>query len=345
MKNPVPPSPAPYVRTLWPRRTRRIARLLGVAVAGALAAGSVAACHSEQQATVATDQAVGAQVDAARITVISPGEGPLESIRYHRERKGPSDYEMEIERGFDQQVAPANSAEAQAPKVADFAGQRETFRGKVNAQNDGTAGSTLIISSVDELSGQLSGPATALGLEGFQMGLSHTDQGQPTQVRFAAPTQAQDEDRQAAERLLGTVLSLPVVFPEEEIGVGAKWTVENRVTGGSTLLQTITYTLKERQGDSVTVGVAIEQRPSQSSLQAEDGTTLDVVGVESSAAEPGAAGTITVDLQAPLPTRADVAFVTQIAYGGQRPKGAPDTAANENRVTQQLLTRLHIAQD
>ena len=122
-----------------------------------------------------------------------------------------------------------------------------------------------------------------------------------------------------------TLVSMPVVFPAEEIGAGARWTVDSRVTGDNNLLQTATYTVKKMEEDSVELGVEVAQRPSLGALDFEGGT-LDVLSSTSESS-----GTVTVDLGAPLPRSGDVQVSTMVVYG---------TAESPNSVVQTLQTGL-----
>ena len=165
--------------------------------------------------------------------------------------------------------------------------------------------------------------------EGFQFGWRAVDSGQMSSLRLAAPQEGTDEARALAETAISTLVSLPVVFPDEEIGAGATWTVESRVAGGSPLLQTVTYTVDALTDTGAQLSVDVDQRPSLGALSLDAATqpsdapstasasTLDVRSSDSQAS-----GKLTVDLSQPLPVAGDVDVMTRVVYGqdgGEQP--------------------------
>ena len=137
-------------------------------------------------------------------------------------------------------------------------------------------------------------------------------------LRLAAPQDGTDEARGITEQAIMKLTSLPVVFPDEEIGKGAKWSVESRVAGESTLLQTATYTLDEQDGDVVKLSVSVKQRPSLGALSFEGqaaGTELADKELKVMDSTTDSSGQLTVDLSQPLPTDGEVAIDTKITYG------------------------------
>ncbi|WP_312588328.1 hypothetical protein [Corynebacterium dentalis] len=144
--------------------------------------------------------------------------------------------------------------------------------------------------------------------EGFRM-TSKQDSSGRTQTRsFSAPEGATDSARASVEEALVQMNNLPLVFPSEPLGQGAKWTVSNRVDdGGMSLLQDVTYTVTSKQNKTVTLAVSVDRRPATQFLAGTDLKILDV-STESS-------GQITVDLTHPLPQRGSVNLTTTTRYG------------------------------
>ena len=107
---------------------------------------------------------------------------------------------------------------------------------------------------------------------------------------------------------------------DEEIGRGAQWTVESRVTGEATLLQTTTYTLNKLEGDVATLDVSVEQRPSLGALSFDSADApAELHGKELKVLDSSTTseGTVTVDLSKPLPTAGAVSITTLISYGSE----------------------------
>lgn len=158
------------------------------------------------------------------------------------------------------------------------------------------------------------------GTAGFLMGLRGNNNGQTTTVHLAAPVDASDEGRAATESALMKMISVPVVFPDEAIGPGAVWSVDSRVTGEATLLQTTTYTLNEIAGDQLDLDVSVTQRPAlgalslegQSGVPEDETGTLNVLNSNTTSQ-----GSLTVDLNQPLPTAGRISYTTRVVYGGE----------------------------
>jgi hypothetical protein len=102
--------------------------------------------------------------------------------------------------------------------------------------------------------------------------------------------------------LLGNVRTtlLSAALPKEEVGIGARWEVDRLVKVGQLMVpQTVTYTLLDRAGEVLRIGVSLRQsaEPQSVPLDASGATTLEIEAYEVSAV-----GTTLVDLHgfAPL---------------------------------------------
>jgi len=120
--------------------------------------------------------------------------------------------------------------------------------------------------------------------------------------------------------------SMPIVFPDEEIGEGAVWTVESRTSGDSTLLQTTTFTLDDLTETGAELSMDISQRPALGALAMEDGGELEVMDTETRST-----GNLSVDFSQPLPTNGDIDIATRVSYG---------TEESQIRVLQSTNTRM-----
>lgn len=331
-----------YLASPRPRRPRR--SLLATLAIASLA---LSACVTEET-DPSTEAAVGLPVDAPRIVVQSLGTGPAELIEYHDLDESDSESEdsapqqeliVEVAEGFAQNLMPADVVEPSAPAGGDVETIRLPLRGSTSpaAEADTENQEREASRDVEFRLGQPSHTNLEFtddlrSAEGFLLGWRGADNGEVSTVRLAAPLDATDEGRAATEQALMKLLSMPVVFPEEEISQGATWTVDSRVTGQSTLLQTTTFTLVSLEGDTVKLEVDIQQRPALGALEfegqpgAEDltGQSLNVLNSNTTSQ-----GELTVDLSQPLPVDGQVAYTTRVVYGG------PDS---EIRVVQDSTT-------
>lgn len=260
---------------------------------------------------------MGLALDAPRVTLLEPGDGAGQVLAY-KDLDASQELTYEVATGFDQQLrkdgSAAPSPEAQdkvtLPLQASVEAATENVEGQLPASRN-----AFVTVGKPEADG-----ADVSSAEGFQFGWRGTDTGQMNSLRLAAPQAATDQARSTVERAITSLTSLPIVFPDEEIGPGATWVVESRVTGESTLLQTTTYTLDKLDGDIAELSVKIEQRPSLGALSFDGadapeelrGKELKVTDHTSTSE-----GSVTVDLTKPLPTAGDVSVTTAISYGAE----------------------------
>lgn len=292
-------------------------RVVSVLSAAALAlTGTLAGCSYSQPAKP-VEEPVGLPLDAPRVTVHSPGDGAGRVLAY-QDLDSEQSLTYTVATGFDQDLrkdgsegtAPEATDKITLPLQASVEAATENVEGQLPASRN-----AFVTVGTPEAEG-----ADVESAEGFQFGWRGTDTGQMNSLRLAAPQAATDEARSAVERAITSLTSLPIVFPEEAIGPGAEWTVESRVTGESTLLQTTTYTLDKLDGDVATLNVSVEQRPSLGALSFDGADApeelrnkeLKVLDTTTQSE-----GTVTVDLSKPLPTAGDVSITTVISYGAE----------------------------
>ncbi|WP_297009465.1 hypothetical protein [uncultured Corynebacterium sp.] len=166
--------------------------------------------------------------------------------------------------------------------------------------------------------------------EGFRMVQRYSDDGKVTSRSFAAPEEATDSARAAVENNLGQMTALPLVFPADAVGEGARWTVTGPVSdsaSGVAMRQTVTYTLTSRSGSRVELDVDIERIPTVKQMA---GTDLEVLDSKSTSS-----GSLTLDLRRPLPLSGSVKTTTEVTYGQP---GSPVTVVQESRTTSTWTT-------
>ncbi|MEJ4099415.1 hypothetical protein V5S96_03440 [Corynebacterium mastitidis] len=310
-------------------------RLLAASLLGACALG-LAACSAEETTPAQVEAPVDLTVDPARVLLQDPGQGPHRTLRY-ADRQAEQRVTVEVGSGFDQQVMRADAVQTQAPEAADGVGEASTLTLPLRASSSATP-SDADSADEREVTTTLGHPtattARAEDLEGtqdFELGWRGDDSGRVASVNLAAPAEASDEGRALVEQALMKLLSLPVIFPEEPVGVGAVWSVDSRVTGEATLLQTTTYTLTALDGDDVELAVSVQQRPAQGALtldapEGQGAQTLDVMN-----ANTASSGSLRLNLGEPLPRSGEVALTTRVVYGQD---------ASEVRVVQDSSTRV-----
>ncbi len=161
--------------------------------------------------------------------------------------------------------------------------------------------------------------------EGFRMVQKYSDDGKVSSRSFAAPENATDSARASVEQGFTLMTDLPLVFPEEAVGEGARWTVTGQVSdsgSGVSMRQTVTYTIASRSGSQVNLDVDVERTPTVKQMA---GTDLQVMDSTTEST-----GSLTLDLRHPLPVSGSVKTTTEITYGQP---DSPVTVVQESRTT------------
>ena len=151
--------------------------------------------------------------------------------------------------------------------------------------------------------------------EGSTARLATTDSGAITALHITPAEAALDTARAAIERSFNAAVYRSLQFPEDEVGVGAVWTVDQQVVSGITLNQRTTVTLRALDGDRATVDVAITQTPESPVWNLPDNAgTLNIASYTYTGA-----GSLDIDLTLPLPVAGS------ITAGGEQMYTDPDS--------------------
>ncbi|WP_313549341.1 hypothetical protein [Corynebacterium sp.] len=279
----------------------------------------------------AVEQAVAAPVDAARVTVEDAGSGDKRVLTFD-DIDSEQDLKFELTEGFAQDVVDANAPtdfESSAPEESTTSFD---LNAEVSEASDDPEQTPATRNAFMTLSNPTYSGTDALNVEsgdGFQFGWRADDAGQVSSLRLAAPQAANDDARSILEQAIVELTSMPIVFPDEEIGEGAVWTLDSRTSGDSTLLQTTTYTLENLTETGAELSLDISQRPALGALSMEDGGELEVMDTETRSS-----GNLTIDFSQPLPTSGNIDIATRVTYGTQE---------SEIRVLQSTNTRMQFS--
>lgn len=158
--------------------------------------------------------------------------------------------------------------------------------------------------------------------KGFRMDTELLASGRPATRSFASPEGATESARASVESALTQLTNFPLIFPEEQIGVGARWEVTSRVEGAVSMQQVITYTLAKVDGSEVTLDVNVDRSPNVTTLASTD---LEIIDSSVSSS-----GQLMVDLDHVEPTSGHIEVETNVHFG------KPDSPV---RVIQREVTR------
>ena len=147
--------------------------------------------------------------------------------------------------------------------------------------------------------------------DGSHIRLNLSPAGAVTAVGLSQPAADQsDVARAALERAFYQAAYQAVAFPQEPIGVGATWTIDQKMSPGLPLNQRTTAHLVERDGDLVRVAVEVRQLPKDREWDLPGGAgalhidDYDMAG----------SGELTVDLTLPLPVRGAITIEGTQSY-------------------------------
>lgn len=295
------------------------------------------ACSSTEPAATGpeVEDAVGVTVDAPRITLHDVGSGELRQLHYAAAPET-SDTEAAVEQdavisvsdGFTQSLVPAAELDPTAPVGEVGSTMKLPVSASVTAveptgeEPESTASRAVSLEVGQPSFTDAERAADINSTAGFTMGVQTDDRGQQSSLHFSAPVEATDTGRVLMEQYLLKYASLPVVFPVDEVGVGASWSVDSRVSGESALLQTATFTITGMRGDVVDLEVSLSQRPSLGAID----ITQDTAGVTAdtpaqltvlNANTTTSTGALSVDLNQPVPTSGEVSWTTRVVYGSE----------------------------
>lgn len=295
---------------------------LAVCSAIGLAFTAVACSDSEQPQAKPADVAV----PGVKVELLSRGASPQEPIAWFSQ-EGSQEVTFHATQGFAQHTVGATgdaknkgdattstaaasetAKEDEQPNVAELDYDEVTMNLPLTAEvtTDGKGRQTSV--TVGEPSGtndeRNRDIATA---KGFKMSTEQDVDGRATSRNYTAPDEASATARASVESALNQMNDYPLIFPTDPVGVGAKWTVSNRVDGDISMTQKITYSLLEREGQTVSLKVEVSRKPAVATLAQTDLKVLDVK-TESS-------GQIALDLNKVLPTRGHINVETKVTYG------------------------------
>lgn len=261
--------------------------------------------NSSSEDPAAAQQSISLPVDAPRITLTNPGSGEQQVLAFSGapEQSVP----VTVTSGFRQQTLAGDDAATLSESPESPSGAVDSTFSSTVSVAAGQGEEEDVVLTFNDLN---AGKEDMSSASGFTMAWDRTKSGQVSMVRFGAPTGATDEARAVVERQAMRMLSLPVVFPADAVGVGAQWTVDSRVAGESAMLQTLTYTLTSVKDSTVELDVSVEQRPTVGAIPIDGGGELKVLSSRTASA-----GHLRLDLSQALPPAGNVEFTTRVIHG------------------------------
>lgn len=141
-----------------------------------------------------------------------------------------------------------------------------------------------------------------------------TSRGDTKDVDFKLPEGAEPMAAAFLEQMKGSARQMSMPLPEEAVGLGAKWEVENKVkTSGATITQTAALTLKEVSEDAFVLGVAMTQKARDQMIESPMGQ------IELAELDGTGEGTIHATTKKLVPTKSEISMKSKqvMKAGGQ----------------------------
>ncbi|MFF0817061.1 hypothetical protein ACFYVR_18160 [Rhodococcus sp. NPDC003318] len=254
-------------------------------------------------------------VSAVATTVVDPGAEPRQRVTLHPDAGSSQQVHLTTRSEIYQQIGGQPQQDLSTPEVA-------------MPLTAALAGPAQPAFSTDLTLGAMTSPDQRLedalaSSDGSKAGLSILPTGAITALRITPDPDSPDIARSAIEQAFYQAVYRAVVFPDTEIGIGAVWTMRQQVMSGMSLTQTTTATLRERDGDRLTVDVSVNQSPDSPvwTLPGAAGTlNIDTFVMSGT-------GTLVVDLGAPLPVEGSV------TVGGEQTYTDPDSTTRLRQTT------------
>ncbi len=198
-----------------------------------------------------------------------PGADPRQLLRYHPEEGSTERMEMTMLMGMEMEIGGNSSGAMVLPamimsmtttieEVADGHIRYTALVDEATVAEDGA----LPPASIEELRTSL---APLRGMTGYAI---ITDRGESLEAEFVLPPDAPPEMAQQMQSFSNSAENLAAPMPEEAVGVGARWSVYNRVnSSGFEIVQRADFVLQEIVEDRISLDVTIVQQPLVSNPQ------------------------------------------------------------------------------
>jgi hypothetical protein len=302
--------------------TEQIAALSPRAAYGASstnATGTATAANASESSGGTSSSTVSS---GARVKLISAGAEPRQALRLHPEAGAKQTLEINLTMGMDMKIG---EMEPPVMKLPAMKMVMETTVKSVAANGDIAYDLVMSDASAADESEVMPQIAEAMKNSMASMkGMTGTgitsSRGLGQSLNIKLPASADPQTRQAMDQFKDSFGRLSTGFPEEPVGVGAKWEVKMPVKSqGMTIDHTGVYELVSLEGEKLTARSAITQTAANQKVPnpAMPGMKLDLNKMNGTGT-----GDITIDRTQLLPSAGNVALHTDLSMsmdtGGQK---------------------------
>ncbi|WP_405168147.1 hypothetical protein OG203_39400 [Nocardia sp. NBC_01499] len=276
-------------------RFARSGVLLIVLAVGLTAFGTGCSGGTESRSETDTTEPLGigkrvtVPIPAVITTIVSPGDEPRSLLRRDYPAGTTQQVTLNTSHRIAQQINDQPARDFSAPALSI----------PMTAQTD-AEGIDLTLGTVTTPDPTLAKAFTKSG--GSHAGFDLSDFGAITALRLEPAPDTSNPARAALEQAFYQAVYRSIAFPDQPVGEGAVWTVQQEITGGVTLEQVTTATLTKRDGDRLTIELDVTQQPKSAEWNLPN--NAGKLDIEDYVMQGN--GTITVDLGLPLPVSGSI---------------------------------------
>lgn len=251
--------------------------------------------------------------DGAIITLLDPGAEPREPLRLQLSAGQAQNMTMTMRMGMEMAMGPNKMPKTSIPPmqmVMSLSVKEITPEGDIKSEFsldkiDVLPDPSAMPGVVDQLKSML---GTMQKISGTS---TITPRGIVKSADFQLPDDLNPQIKQTMDGMRQQVNQMSVPFPEEALGIGAKWTVrQNLEQQGMKLSQTATWELKERSGTVVKLASTIVQEAAPQNVSAPGmppGASVRLESLNSSGS-----GTTDVDLAKVAPIKGTMSMTSSV---------------------------------
>ncbi|MEL4164845.1 hypothetical protein MTQ16_08395 [Corynebacterium bovis] len=246
-------------------RTRTPTLLMAPLLVAALGFATLTACSDDGDAAPA---GVEVPVDPVSVTLVDRGQEPVAPLVWFSD---PGDQEVTYRatQGLGQRVEGAPGP-AQAGDTVPQKDVTMELPLTATASTDGETRTTTVTAGTPtgDNAARNDDIATA---SGFRVTTRTQQNGRTTSRTLAAPEGATDSARASVEESLRQMADVPLVFPDEGVGPGARWKVSSHIGGDTPMNQDVSYTLISRDGPHVALAVDVDRECDMGAVAGDEG--------------------------------------------------------------------------
>ena len=260
---------------------------------------------------------------APEVTLVDAGKAPLRPLRVKPSVGAAQSLLMTMKMVMEMDAGPA----MQVPRTA-LPVMKLTMDAKVTeVGKDGDARYEFVLGEAEVVDGPGANPMmveamrkSLTGMKGLSGHAVVSPRNFTREANIVVPLTADPTLRQFMDGMKQSMNQLSAPFPEEAVGVGAKWRVKTAlVQSGITLEQVAAYEITAMEGDRVSAKVSIDQKAQPQEIkgpQVPAGVKMSVVSMTSKGV-----GEIALDLARLLPPRVSLSLASDarmsVDAGGQ----------------------------